>query len=143
MRVNWHTCGMGRSELRKSSTHTRCDWKSQDLTITCFQSDRPNVRLRVQDQDRLDFDEGLLPEDSWDTELDEGEYEVERFSNERTGRLTRYGRKLREFLAHWKGFDDPTWVDEADLNCGVLLHGYLRNQTNRSRFGVMQSHEEQ
>ncbi|ETP24443.1 hypothetical protein F441_02567, partial [Phytophthora nicotianae CJ01A1] len=105
--------------------------------------DRPNVRLRVQDQDRLDFDEGLLPKYSWDTELDEGEYEVERISDERTGRRTRYGRKLREFLVHWKGYDAPTWVDEADLNCGALLHDYLRDQTNRSRFGVMQSHEEQ
>ncbi|ETO83363.1 hypothetical protein F444_02609, partial [Phytophthora nicotianae P1976] len=105
--------------------------------------DRPNVRLRVQDQDRLDFDEGLLPKYSWDTELDEGEYEVERISDERTGRRTRYGRKLREFLVHWKGYDAPTWVDEADLNCGALLHDYLRDQANRSRFGVMQSHEEQ
>ncbi|ETO64085.1 hypothetical protein F444_18333, partial [Phytophthora nicotianae P1976] len=105
--------------------------------------DRPNVRLMTQDRDRLDFDEGLLPEDSWDTELDEGEYEVERTSDERTGRRTRYGRKLREFLVLWKGYDDPTWVDEADLNCGALQYDYLRDHINRSRFGVMQSHEEQ
>ncbi|ETI56787.1 hypothetical protein L917_00709 [Phytophthora nicotianae] len=59
-----------------------------------------------------------LPEDSWD----EGEYEVEPISSVRTRRRTRYGRKLREFLVRWKGYDDPTRVDEADLNCGAIRH---------------------
>ncbi|POM71071.1 Reverse transcriptase [Phytophthora palmivora] len=83
--------------------------------------DRPQMRLTIQDQDRFDFDEALLPEDSW---------------------RTRYGRTLREFLVHWKGYDEPTWVDEADLNYGDLLYDYLRDRTNRNRFEVMQSHEE-
>ncbi|OWY94674.1 hypothetical protein PHMEG_00035528 [Phytophthora megakarya] len=37
---------------------------------------------------------------------------------------------------------DPTWIDEADLNCGALLYEFLRDRANRNRFGVMQSHEE-
>ncbi|KAJ8526109.1 hypothetical protein ON010_g15070 [Phytophthora cinnamomi] len=104
--------------------------------------DRPSIRLTTEDQDRLDFDEGLLPEDSWDAALADDEYEVERIADMRSGRRTRYGRTLREFLVYWKGYDEPTWVDEADLNCGALLHDYLREQANRHRFEVMQSHED-
>ncbi|POM58659.1 Hypothetical protein PHPALM_36670 [Phytophthora palmivora] len=104
--------------------------------------DRPKPRLTIQDQDRFDFDEALLPEDSWIRDLDNDEYEVERIADMRSGRRTLYGRTLREFLVYWKGYDEPTWVDEADLNCGALLYDYLRDRTNRNRFEVMQSHEE-
>ncbi|POM72744.1 Hypothetical protein PHPALM_10497 [Phytophthora palmivora] len=38
--------------------------------------DRPKTRLTIQDQDRIDFDEALLPEDSWIRDLDNDEYEV-------------------------------------------------------------------
>ncbi|OWY92092.1 reverse transcriptase [Phytophthora megakarya] len=55
---------------------------------------------------------------------------------------TRYGRILREFLVHWRGYEDPTWIDEADLNCGAILHEFLRDRANQNRFGVMQSHED-
>ncbi|POM59651.1 LOW QUALITY PROTEIN: hypothetical protein PHPALM_31584 [Phytophthora palmivora] len=104
--------------------------------------DRPQVRLTIQDQDRYDFDEALLPEDSWIRDLDNDEYEVEKIVDMRSGKRTRYGRTLRELLVHWKGYGEPTWVDEADLNCGALLYDYLRDRTNRNRFEVMQSHEE-
>ena len=60
----------------------------------------------------------------------------------RIGRKTRYGRIQREFLVQWKGYPDPSWVDEVDLNCGGLLRDYERRQTTRNRFEVMQSHEE-
>ncbi|GMF31592.1 unnamed protein product [Phytophthora fragariaefolia] len=104
--------------------------------------DRPEVPLVIEDQDRFDFDEALLPEASWDTSLAEGEYEVERIADMRSGRRTRYGRTMREFLVHWKGYQEPTWVDEADLDCGALSHDYLRRQANQHRFNAMQSHEE-
>ncbi|OWY98881.1 reverse transcriptase [Phytophthora megakarya] len=65
-----------------------------------------------------------------------GEYAV------RTGKRTRYGRIYRGFLVHWRGYGDPPWIDEADLNCGALLYEFLRDRANRNRFGVMQSHEE-
>ncbi|OWZ03779.1 hypothetical protein PHMEG_00024432 [Phytophthora megakarya] len=104
--------------------------------------DRPVVRLVMQYQDRLDFDEALLPGDSWIQDRDPDEYEVEKISDMRTGRKTRYGRILREFLVHWRGYEDPTWIDEADLNCGAILHEFLRDRANQNRFGVMQSHEE-
>ncbi|OWY96986.1 reverse transcriptase [Phytophthora megakarya] len=40
------------------------------------------------------------------------------------------------------GYDQPTWVDEADLNCAALLYEYERGRTSRNPFNVMQSHEE-
>ncbi|OWY94422.1 reverse transcriptase [Phytophthora megakarya] len=107
--------------------------------------DRPIARRNGSEEDRVDFDEALLPEDSWSSwiqDRDPDEYEVERISNMRTGKRTRYGRIYREFLVHWRGYKDPTWVDEVDLNCGALLYEFLRDRTNRNRFGVIQSHEE-
>ncbi|POM76148.1 Reverse transcriptase [Phytophthora palmivora] len=102
--------------------------------------DRLQMRLTIQDQDRYDIDEALLPEDSWIRDIDNDEYEVEKIVDMRSGKRTRFGRTL--LLGSWKGYDEPTWVDEADLNCGALLHDYLRDRTNRNRFKVMQSHEE-
>ncbi|POM75561.1 LOW QUALITY PROTEIN: Reverse transcriptase [Phytophthora palmivora] len=106
--------------------------------------DRPLMRLNVSDsiQDRLDFDKDLLPGGSWIQDRDPDEYEVEKITDMRSGRRTRYGRIYREFLVHWRGYEDPTWVDEAGLNCGALLREFLRDRTNHNRFGVMQSHEE-
>ncbi|KAE8961748.1 hypothetical protein PF011_g29632 [Phytophthora fragariae] len=104
--------------------------------------DRPAMILTTGGEDRFDFDEALLPEDSWDQGLEEDEYEVERISDVRTGRRTRYDRALREFQVYWRSYDDPTWVDEADLNCGALLHEFLHDRAKQSRFQVMQSHEE-
>ncbi|POM58573.1 LOW QUALITY PROTEIN: Reverse transcriptase [Phytophthora palmivora] len=104
--------------------------------------DRPLVRLNVESQYRLDFDEDLLPEDSRIQNRDRDEYEVEKITDMRSGRRTRYGRIYREFLVYWRGYDDPTWVDEADRNCGALLHEFLRDRTNHNRFGVLQSHAE-
>ncbi|OWY93515.1 hypothetical protein PHMEG_00037068 [Phytophthora megakarya] len=100
------------------------------------------VVLKAEDDDRVDFHEELLPDDSWDTPLDEDEFEVERIADLRSGRRTRYGRVHREFQVYWKGYDQPTWVDEADLNCAALLYEYERGRPSRNRFNVMQSHEE-
>ncbi|POM75698.1 Hypothetical protein PHPALM_7158 [Phytophthora palmivora] len=103
--------------------------------------DRPQMWLIIQDQDRFDFDEALLPDDSWIRDLDNDEYEVKKIVDMRSGKRTRYGRTLREFLVHWKGYDEPTWVQEASLR-SEHLDDYLRDRTNRNRFEVMQSHEE-
>ncbi|POM76616.1 Reverse transcriptase [Phytophthora palmivora] len=100
--------------------------------------DRPLMRLTVESQDRLDMYEDLLPGDSWIQNRDPDEYEVEKITDMRSGRRTRYGLIYREFLVHWRGYDDPTWVDEADLNCGALLHEFLQDRTNHNRFGEMQ-----
>ncbi|KAE9033671.1 hypothetical protein PR003_g9018 [Phytophthora rubi] len=59
----------------------------------------------------------------------------------RTGRCTRFGRVHREFQVYWKGYVEPSWVDEAGLNCGALMREYERELVNRNRFNVMQSYE--
>ena len=105
--------------------------------------DRPSSVLVTDCGDRVDFDESLLPEDSWEGELAADEYEVEKILDVRSGRKTRYGRVHRQFLVQWKKHDDPTWIDEADLNCGALLQDFERNRVSQNRFEVMQSHEEE
>ncbi|OWY93032.1 reverse transcriptase [Phytophthora megakarya] len=85
----------------------------------------------------------LLPEDSWEThDADDDVYEVEQILDVREGRTTRYGRTRREFRVKWRGYRETSWVDELDLNCGGLLYDFLRKRTGRSRFEVMQSHED-
>ena len=104
--------------------------------------ERPRTILASSNEDRLDFDDALLPEDSWEGTLDPDEFEVDRIVDVRSNLKTRYGRVHRQFKVYWKGFQDPSWVDEADLNCGALLQEFERNRISRNRFEVMQSHEE-
>lgn len=104
--------------------------------------DRPKNVLEVDESDRFDFDEAMLPEDSWNRSLDADEFEVEKIMDMRSGRKTRYGRVHREFLVQWKGHSVPSWVDEADFNCGALLQEFDRDRASKNRFEVMQSFEE-
>ncbi|KAG3087775.1 hypothetical protein PI125_g18552 [Phytophthora idaei] len=103
--------------------------------------DRPTATLTSEGANRVDFDEGLLPEDSWERELDDNEFEVDWTTNVRSARRTKYGRAQREYLVYWEGCPEPSWIDEADLNCGVLLIDFERERTDRNRFEAMQSHE--
>lgn len=70
--------------------------------------DRPSDPLAEDRAVRVDFEECLLPEDSWVRELEDGEYEVEAILGNRVGKKIRYGRQRREFLIRWKGHVDPT-----------------------------------
>lgn len=103
--------------------------------------DRPKNLLTIEDKDRFDFDEALLPEDSWTCDLNDGEFEVDKIVDVRSNKKTRFGRKLRQYKVFWKGYADPSWVDEADLNCGALLQDFERQAICRNRFEAMQSHE--
>ena len=70
--------------------------------------DRPRNRMSVKEADRLDFNDSLLPEDSWYRTLDEDKFEVEKILDVRSGRRTRFGRVQRQYLVQWKGSVDPT-----------------------------------
>ena len=70
------------------------------------------------------------------------EFEVEKIADVRSGRNTRFRRVHRQFLVYWKGYTDPSWVDEADLNCGALLLDFEWTRASRKRFEAMQSREE-
>ncbi|OWZ01042.1 LOW QUALITY PROTEIN: reverse transcriptase, partial [Phytophthora megakarya] len=129
-RENWLTFGTGRSGSPNSRLQIFPVVHVSKLKLVKDFPDRPRVELTVDEADRLDFDEILLPEDSWVPDLGVDEYEVERISDMRSGKKTRFG------------YDEATWVDEADLNCGAILNTFLRERANRNRFNVMQSHEE-
>ena len=60
--------------------------------------DRPRNQLNVEEADRLDFDEALLPEDSWERTFDEDEFEVDKIMGVRSGKKTRFGRIHRQHL---------------------------------------------
>ena len=57
--------------------------------------DHPTNILRVAEVDWVAFDEGNLLEDSWKTELEDNVFEVERNTDVRSGRKTRFGRVHR------------------------------------------------
>ena len=105
--------------------------------------DRPRNSLTVAEEDRFDFDEALLPEDSWNCELEDDEFEAEKIVEVRSDRKTRFGRIHRQFKVYWKGYPDPSWVDEADLNCGAMLRDFERDRISQNKFRMMQSHEEE
>ena len=48
--------------------------------------ERPKDQLTIDEADRLYFDEALLPDDSWKSDLEDGEYEVEEMLDVRSGR---------------------------------------------------------
>ena len=97
--------------------------------------------MNVEEADCLDFDEFMLPEDSWERTLDEDEFEVEKILDVRSGRQTRFGSVQLQYLMQWKGSFNPNWKDEVDLNCGALLQDFDRDRVSKKRFEVMQSHE--
>ena len=71
--------------------------------------DRPGSVLVTNCEDRVEFDESLLPKDSWESELADDEYEVKKILDVRSGRKTRYGRVNRQFLVQRKRHDNLTW----------------------------------
>ena len=100
--------------------------------------DRPTVELVDPERDRLDFDEALLPPDSF--ELGEDVFEVEAVVDRRVVQpRTRGSRRRTEYLIKWMGYDDPTWEREEDLHCGGLLFDFEEKEKARSRFDVMQT----
>ena len=97
----------------------------------------------MDEASRFDFDEELLPEDSFEGNLDADEFEVDKIVDVRSGRKTSYGRIHKQYLVQWKEYSDPTWIDEAILNCGAMLQEFDRDQVSKNRFEVMQSHKEE
>ncbi|EGZ06693.1 hypothetical protein PHYSODRAFT_340908, partial [Phytophthora sojae] len=78
--------------------------------------DRPKARLvtDVTDGTRLDFDEELLPEDSFEPDHFTGEYEVEAILDDRTPLSTGTERAVREFQVKWRSDRRLQMVQVAD-----------------------------
>ncbi|DAZ95722.1 TPA: LOW QUALITY PROTEIN: hypothetical protein N0F65_007128, partial [Lagenidium giganteum] len=76
---------------------------------------------RAQVEGTLAFDQALLPEDSWlDEDVEAGEYEVEEIMDCRYMPRVRNGRRQREYLVKWVGYEEQSWVAEEDLSCTAL-----------------------
>ncbi|GMF45520.1 unnamed protein product [Phytophthora fragariaefolia] len=101
--------------------------------------DRPKVRLtrELADEARLNFDEELLPEDSWEPDMLAGEYEVESILDDRRPMETSTRRSVREFLVKWIGYDESAWEPMTNLSCGGLLYDYLREKRSSERFQMV------
>ncbi|GMF53029.1 unnamed protein product [Phytophthora fragariaefolia] len=106
--------------------------------------DRPKVRLtrELTDEARLDYDEELLPEDSWEPDSRTGEYEVEFILDDRSPMETSTRRSVREFLVKWVGYDEQTWEPMTNLSFGGLLYDYLREKRSSQRFQMVQVADE-
>jgi Chromo (CHRromatin Organisation MOdifier) domain len=99
--------------------------------------DRPRVTM-TDVPEGFDFDEALLPEDSW---VSTGEYEVEELRDVRWVR-NRGGRYRKEYLVKWEGYEEPTWESVHRLKCGRLLYEFDRSARAKARFAAMQTGEE-
>lgn len=102
---------------------------------------RPPNDLRVEGE-RFDFDEAMLPEDSWAPRIEDDGYEVTEILDCIETQLTRQGRRTREYLVKWLGYEDPSWVREDDLSCGGLLYILDQRLNQQHRFQSMQTAED-
>ena len=50
----------------------------------------------------------------------------------------RNGRRRTEYLVRWKGYADPEWVQEVDLNCGGLLFDFQQRYRTGKKGAVLQ-----
>ena len=103
--------------------------------------ERPKEPLPA-DQD-YDFDEALLPEDSFEPDNVGGEYEVEAILDHKCARTTAKGRYNTKFLIKWKGYEEPSWEKESNLQCGRLLYEYHQKMKQRNRSDVLVMSDEE
>jgi hypothetical protein len=96
---------------------------------------RPSAELR--EPPPIDLDEAILPEDSWEPEEAQNEYEVEEILEMRSIRVTRSARRRREYLVKWKGYEETSWVKEEDMACGRLLYEFDERRKQQNRLNSM------
>ncbi|OWY97186.1 hypothetical protein PHMEG_00032348, partial [Phytophthora megakarya] len=106
--------------------------------------DRPKARLArdIAEEAILDFDEELLPEDSWMPDEVAGDFEVDAILDDRTPMSTSTDRPVREFEVKWVGYESTTWESASNLSCGGILYDYLRNKKNEQRLQMVQIADE-
>ena len=107
-------------------------------------SERPTTRLVacLDDTSRFDFDEELLPEDSWVPDEESGRYEVGAILDDDLRFSTSTDRTQRQFLMKWKGYKAPTWDPLSNLSCGGLLFDNLQQKKCDNRLKMVQVADE-
>ncbi|GMF53938.1 unnamed protein product [Phytophthora fragariaefolia] len=105
---------------------------------------RPTAKLvdELSENDRFDFDEELLPEDSWELSDTSDKYEVEAILDDKIPNSTSTSRAQRLFKVKWVGYDEPTWEPLSNLSCGGLLFDYLQNKKRERRLQMVQVADE-
>ncbi|OWZ22680.1 hypothetical protein PHMEG_0002594 [Phytophthora megakarya] len=98
---------------------------------------RLTVSVDVDEED--DSDGALLPEDSWEADVQKDEYEVEKSLDLRWSKKTRTSKWRREYLVKWKSYDDPEWLPVSQLNCGALRYEFNQGARARARFQSIQA----
>ncbi|GMF17647.1 unnamed protein product [Phytophthora fragariaefolia] len=105
---------------------------------------RPTAKLvdELSENDRFDFDEELLPEDSWELSDTSDKYEVEVILDDKIPNSTNTSRAQRLFKVKWVGYDGPTWEHLSKLSCGGLLFDCLRSKKRERRMQMVQVADE-
>ena len=91
---------------------------------------------------RLNFDEELLPENSWMPDKSSGRCEVEAILDYDTSRSTTTDLSQRKFLVKWVGYDEPTWKPLTNVSCGGLSFDYLRRKKRGNRLQMVEVADE-
>jgi hypothetical protein len=91
---------------------------------------------------RLDFDEELLPEDSFEVQEHTDEWEVEAILDDRTQCDQRFSRIRRQYLVKWKEDYANEWLNEDQLSYPALLHAYLEQKKADRRLQQVQLADE-
>ena len=105
------------------------------------EKNRPTNELCINEDERFDFDEQLLPEDSFQPNEINNEYEVEEILDRRTLKKTRQGKRIVEYLVKWIGYDDPTWENVNNLSCGGLIFDFHKKLKKKNRFNQAHTDE--
>ena len=95
-----------------------------------YHGERATRRLvtLLAETDLFDFDEELLPDNSWEPGKANGRYKVEVIVDDDLPLSSSISRTQRRLLVKWKGYDTPTWKPISNLSCGDLLYDYLRKK---------------
>ncbi|POM76472.1 LOW QUALITY PROTEIN: Hypothetical protein PHPALM_6279 [Phytophthora palmivora] len=106
---------------------------------------RPTTRLiaELEEDQRFDFDEELLPEDSWEPDEGASQYEVEAILDIELPLFTSTARNERRFKVKWVGYEEPSWEPLSNLSCGGLLFDYWRQKKRENRLQMVQVADEE
>ncbi|OWZ12944.1 hypothetical protein PHMEG_00013815 [Phytophthora megakarya] len=101
------------ADLQVTQSLSRSRMQLSKLTVVRTFPDRPTATLAMDEENRVDFDEALRAEDSWELPFDDDEFVVERVTDQAYG-----GRR-------------------SYLNYGALLAEFERDRASRGLFNVM------
>jgi hypothetical protein len=84
-------------------------------------SDRPTEKLLETDLPPIEFDENLMPVDSFEDEY--GYFGVTKLLDRRWYRKSKRAKPVLEYLVKWEDGGE-SWVRDLDLNCPSLVEDY-------------------